>query len=282
MSIEAKNISLIYQRSSPVLENISFKINKGEYVGIIGHTGSGKTSLIQLISGLIEPDGGQMLIDGDDINKKGYDRTLLRQKIGIVFQYPEYQLFETTVERDVAFSLKYSALSKEEKAKKVKSALTLMNFEYESVRKKSPLSLSGGERRRAAIAGVLVYEPEILIFDESLAGLDPISRLQFMELTKSLNEKGTTIIVVSHNIDMLCEYAKRILVLNDSRLVSDASSSDTFSDIKKLSKFGIRAGQIRNTAQYLYDNNIITYPNIIHYDELLNTVTKVLTKGSRP
>lgn len=279
MSIEAKNISLIYHSSSPVLDNISFKINKGEYVGIIGHTGSGKTSLIQLISGLIEPIGGQMLIDGDDINKKGYDRTLLRQKIGIVFQYPEYQLFETTVERDVAFSLKYSALSKEEKSKKVESALTLMNFDYEYIRKKSPLSLSGGERRRVAIAGVLVYEPEILIFDEPLAGLDPISRLRFMELTKKLNEKGTTIIVVSHNIDMLCEYAKRILVLNDGRLVSDASSSDTFSDIKKLSKFGIRAGRIRNTAQHLYDNDIITDPNIIHYDELLNAVTKVLTKG---
>ena len=281
MSIEAKNISLIYHGSSPVLDNISFKINNGEYVGIIGHTGSGKTSLIQLISGLIEPSSGQMLIDGNDINKKGYDRTLLRQKIGIVFQYPEYQLFETTVERDVAFSLKYSDISKEEKSKKVESALTLMNFDYESIRKKSPLSLSGGERRRVAIAGVLIYEPGILIFDEPLAGLDPISRLRFMELTKKLNEKGTTIIVVSHNIDMLCEYAKRILVFNDGRLVSDASSSDTFSDIKKLSKFGIRAGQIRNTAQHLYDNDIITDPNIIHYNELLNTVTKVLTKGHR-
>ncbi len=157
-----------------------------------------------------------------------------------------------------------------------------MNFNYEAVRKKSPLSLSGGERRRAAIAGVLVYEPEILIFDEPLAGLDPSSRLQFMELTKKLNEKGTTIIVISHNIDMLCEYAKRILVLNKGRLVSDLSSYDTFADMTRLNKLGIRAGQIRNTAQYLYDNKIIPDPNVIHYDELLNAVTEALTKGSQP
>ncbi len=282
MSIESKNISLIYQGSSPVLDNISFEINNGEYVGIIGHTGSGKTSLIQLIAGLIAPTAGQILIDGNDINQKAYDRTLLRKKIGIVFQYPEYQLFETTVERDVAFSLKHSAFSKKEINKKVESALTLMNFNYEAVRKKSPLSLSGGERRRAAIAGVLVYEPEILIFDEPLAGLDPSSRLQFMELTKKLNEKGTTIIVISHNIDMLCEYAKRILVLNKGRLVSDLSSYDTFADMTRLNKLGIRAGQIRNTAQYLYDNKIIPDPNVIHYDELLNAVTEALTKGSQP
>lgn len=278
MSIEAKNISLIYQGLTPVLNNISFKIDKGEYVGIIGHTGSGKTSLIQLIAGLIAPDSGKILIDYDDINQKSYNRTSLRQKIGIVFQYPEYQLFETTVERDVAFSLKHSAFSKKEIAKKVESALTLMNFNYDAIRKKSPLSLSGGERRRAAIAGVLVYEPQILIFDEPLAGLDPSSRHQFMELTKRLNENGTTIIVVSHNIDMLCEYAKRILVLNSGRLVSDLSASDTFADITKLSKSGIKAGQVRTTAQYLYDNKIITDPNIIRYDELLNAVTKALKK----
>lgn len=282
MSIEAKKISLIYQKSIPVLDNVSFEIHNGEYVGIIGHTGSGKTSLMQLIAGLITPSHGQILIDGNDINKKNYDRALLRKKIGIVFQYPEYQLFETTVERDVAFSLKYSSLSKSEIAKKVETALALMDFKYDSIRNKSPLSLSGGERRRIAIAGILVYDPEILIFDEPLAGLDPKSRLKFMELTRKLNAKGTTIIIISHNIDMLCEYADRLLVLKKGRLVSDATVTDTFADIDRLIKFGIKAGQIRNAAQYLYDNGIIPAPNIIRYDELLNTVTEILQKGENP
>ncbi len=272
----------MYQRSIPVLDNISFEIHNGEYVGIIGHTGSGKTSLMQLIAGLITPSQGQILIDGNDINQKNYDRALLRKKIGIVFQYPEYQLFETTVERDVAFSLKYSSLSKSEIAKKVETALALMDFEYGSIRSKSPLSLSGGERRRIAIAGILVYDPEILIFDEPLAGLDPKSRLNFMELTRKLNAKGTTIIIISHNIDMLCEYADRLLVLKKGRLVSDAKVTDTFADIDRLTEFGIKAGQIRNASQYLYDNSIITAPNIIRYDELLNTVAETLQKGENP
>ena len=194
MWIEVKNLSCSYgsgtASAQEALKDVSFKIEDGEFVGIMGHTGCGKSTLIQLIAGLLTPDRGQVLIDGEDINAPGYDRLALRGKVGIVFQYPEYQLFETTVEKDVAFVLKHSGLGKDERERRVKGALEAMGFSWEAVRKKSPLSLSGGEKRRVAIAGVLAAQPRILIFDEPIAGLDPFGRTAFLELSAKLNRRG--------------------------------------------------------------------------------------------
>ena len=169
MSIEVKELFYKYAEKTPLevqaLENINFNIHDGEFVGIMGHTGCGKSTLIQLMAGLLTPSGGQIIIDDADINAANYDRSTLREMVGVVFQYPEYQLFETTVEKDVAFALKHSGFSREEVESRVKWALEILGFSYEDIRGKSPLSLSGGEKRRVAISGVLAARPNVLIFD---------------------------------------------------------------------------------------------------------------------
>ncbi|MDE6864211.1 MAG: ATP-binding cassette domain-containing protein [Eubacterium sp.] len=188
MSIELKSVSYTYARNTnyqtQALDNINLTIGDGEFVGIMGQTGCGKSTLIQLIDGLLVPDAGCVLLDGQDINNKKYDRRILRKHIGLVFQLPEYQLFETTVERDIAFVLKQSHLSKAEKKERVIDALDAVGFDYDKIKDKSPLSFSGGEKKRLAIAGALAAKPKILIFDEPVAGLDCQGRAAFLKLVR--------------------------------------------------------------------------------------------------
>lgn len=278
MSIALKSVSYTYAADTPysvkALDDISLTVNEGEFVGIIGKTGCGKSTLIQIIDGLIAPDNGSVLFDGEDINSKKFDRRKLRENIGIVFQFPDYQLFETTVERDVAFALKHSSLSKKEVQNRVAEALEAVGFDYDKVKDKSPLSFSGGEKRRIAIAGVLAAEPKYLILDEPVAGLDPMGRTEFLKLLDSLNKKGTAIIMISHNTDALAEYAQRILLMRDGKIIRDGKAEEILTDYIALEENGVRTGQISSIAKMLRERSFDIPDNTVKYNQLIEEICK--------
>ena len=282
MSITAKDLSFQYEARTPLatdaLQNINFTIKRGEFVGIMGHTGCGKSTLFQLICGLIHPTNGTVLIDGEDIFKRHhsykrhkyyYDRTSLRKKLGIVFQYPENQLFETTVEKDVAYGLKQMNMSLSEINNRVKWALEIMGFSYEMIRHLSPLSLSGGEKRRVAIAGILAIRPDYLLLDEPIAGLDPVMRNHFMKLLQKLNQDGMTILMISHNADCISEYTKRLLVLEKGHLIADDTTCHLFSDMDWMTSHRLGISQSKLIAHELQKRGWNIPKNVTTYKELL-------------
>lgn len=279
MSITLEHISYIYAQGTPyeatAVEDVSLTITDGEFVGIMGKTGCGKSTLIQLIDALLEPAGGRILLDGEDIHARRYDRRLLRQKIGVVFQYPEHQLFETTVSKDVAFGLKDTKLTKTQVDERVKWALETVGFDYEEVWDLSPLEFSGGEKRRIAIAGVLAPQPKILILDEPIAGLDPLGRDAFLKLLKQLNRQGTTILMVSHNADVLAEYAGRILVLEQGRLIKDGPTAEVFSDKELIKRHEIGTGQVRRIAAMLQEKGYHLPDTVVRYEQLLPYLCRI-------
>lgn len=283
MSIVLENVSYVYAPKTPfettALNDLSLTVEDGEFIGIMGHTGCGKSTLIQLMDGLMVPTSGRILLDGRDINENSYDRDELRKKIGIVFQYPEYQLFEQTVEKDVAFGLKYSKLSKEAVKEQVSWALEMVGFHFDKVRNLSPLGLSGGEKRKVAIAGVLASKPKILILDEPIAGLDPLSRDSFLTLMEQLNKAGTTIIMVSHNADALGEYARRILILNQGKKIMDGTTPDIYYDVDRMEHLNLGVSQSRKIAELL-DKKGIEFPQkITKHSELIAGIKNIL-KGN--
>ena len=285
MPIKLDNVSYTYAPGTPheirALRNVNLDIEDGEFVGVMGTTGSGKSTLIQLIAGLIAPTEGKILLDGEDINAKKYDRDVLHRRIGLVFQYPEYQLFETTVERDVAFGLRHQGLTKEETASAVRTALETVGFDYDEVRDKSPLSFSGGEKRRIAIAGVLAPNPSVLILDEPIAGLDPLSRQDFLTMVDGLNAQGVTVIMISHNADALSEHAGRIIVLRDGALIRDGSAKHLFSDYYDLIRGGIGVPQVRQAVQLLRERGVNMPGNIILYDQFIDRLKIIMWRKNR-
>lgn len=243
MPIEVKDVSFLYNKSTimetSAIKNISLTINEGEFIGLIGHTGSGKSTLIQLLNGLITPSLGKVLYNGQDINEKGFSKIALRSKVGLVFQYPEYQLFEDTVFKDVAFGPKNLKLAEDEIHNRVVEALGLVNLGKEYY-DKSPFLLSGGEKRRVAIAGVLAMKPDFLILDEPAAGLDPIGRKNILRGIENLNKKlGMTIIMVSHSMEDVANFADRILVMKKGRLIFNDSPLEVFSHYQELIDIGL-------------------------------------------
>ena len=285
MPIKLDNVSYTYAPGTPheirALRNVNLDIEDGEFVGVMGTTGSGKSTLIQLIAGLIAPTEGKILLDGEDINAKKYDRDVLHRRIGLVFQYPEYQLFETTVERDVAFGLRHQGLTKEETASAVRTALETVGFDYDEVRDKSPLSFSGGEKRRIAIAGVLAPNPSVLILVEPIAGLDPLSRQDFLTMVDGLNAQGVTVIMISHNADALSEHAGRIIVLRDGALIRDGSAKHIFSDYYDLIRGGIGVPQVRQAVQLLRERGVNMPGNIILYDQFIDRLKIIMWRKNR-
>lgn len=273
MPITLNRVSYTYcadtKYAVPALRDVSLHIADGEFVGIMGRTGCGKSTLIQLIAGLLTPTSGTVLLDGEDINSRRFDRRILRRRIGVVFQYPEYQLFETTVARDVAFGLRRIGKRPDEIENAVRNALQTVGFDYDTVKDLSPLGFSGGEKRRIAIAGVLAAEPGILILDEPVAGLDPLARDAFLELITKLNRSGMTILMISHNTDALAEYAQRILILKDGQLLRDGTARVVFSEYDFLHKNGLSAGEARETAELLRQHGFGIPADTIRYDELL-------------
>lgn len=274
MSIETKHLNLSFG-DTRVLNDINVSIEDGEFVGVMGRTGCGKTSFMQLLAGLIRPTGGEVLIDGENIFASRYDRKKLRRKLGFVFQFPEVQLFETTVERDVTFALKHSGLSRMKMRERAVESLAAVGFVGESILEQSPLSLSGGQRRRIAVAGVLAQKPKILILDEPLAGLDPTARREFLLLLRRLNrEDGTTILMISHNADALAENCSRILVLDEGRLLSDGTPQEVFFDADALRARHLDVSFARQTAQLLQKGGFDVPQNIVSRDALLESVLR--------
>lgn len=285
MPIAVKDVSLTYAAGTlfetKALCDVSLDIENGEFIGIMGHTGSGKSTLISLLAGLAKPDSGTVMVDGSDINAKGYDFTELRSKVGVVFQYPESQLFESTVEKDVAFGLKHHGLSKSETEERVKWALSVTGFDFETIRRRPPLVLSGGEKRRVAIAGVLAARPRYLILDEPIAGLDPLGREDFLKLITRLNGEGMTIIMVTHNADSLGEYARRVLVFNEGRLVKNGPAGEVFEDVEEMRRLSVGVSQSRELAYLLGLRGVPIPQRITAYDELYASVRSLLKGGER-
>lgn len=274
MSIETKHLNLSFG-DTRVLNDINVSIEDGEFVGVMGRTGCGKTSFMQLLAGLIRPTGGEVLIDGENIFASRYDRKKLRRKLGFVFQFPEVQLFETTVERDVTFALKHSGLSRMKMRERAVESLAAVGFVGESILEQSPLSLSGGQRRRIAVAGVLAQKPKILILDEPLAGLDPTARREFLLLLRRLNrEDGTTILMISHNADALAENCSRILVLDEGCLLSDGTPQEIFFDADALRARHLDVSFARQTAQLLQKGGFDVPQNIVSRAALLESVLR--------
>lgn len=248
MQIEVKNLTFIYNESTAfskrALDNISFSVEKGEFIGIIGHTGSGKSTLIQHLNSLTKPTEGHVFIDGADINADKNILKSVRQKVGLVFQYPEHQLFETTVFKDVAFGPKNQGLSDAVVKERVEWALKVVNISEEHY-ELSPFELSGGQKRRVAIAGVLAMKPEVLILDEPTAGLDPRGREEILQEIKKMREElGITIILVSHSMEDIARYVTRIIVMNNGRLEIDGRPDEIFSEPERLEAMGLAAPQI--------------------------------------
>ncbi len=247
MLIELKNVSYIYEQEPPVtaLEKINLNIEPGAFIGLIGHTGSGKTTLVQLLNGLIKPTSGQVIVDGKDIgeNKKGLKD--IRRRIGLVFQYPEHQLFEETVYRELAFGPKNLGLDKDEIDIRIREALNLIGMDFDKYSDRSPFNLSGGQQRKIALAGVLAMKPGVLILDEPFAGLDPRGRKQLTELLKRLHEQqNISFILISHRMDEISYLATRILALKEGHIVLDGSPAEIFSQPEKLKEIALDIPQL--------------------------------------
>ena len=248
MSIILDNVNYIYGEGSgfvkQALKDVSLVINKNEFIGLIGHTGSGKSTLTQMLNGLLKPTSGNVFFDGDDVNKKGYDKKKLRSKVGLVFQYPEHQLFEETVFKDVCFGPKNMGLSRKDAELRAFEALEMVGAEHE-IFYHSPFELSGGQKRRVAIAGVLAMRPEYLILDEPTAGLDPQGRDEILDMIKNMHkELGTTVVLVSHSMEDVAKYVDRILVMNQGELLYDDVTREIFGHYKELEAVGLRAPEI--------------------------------------
>lgn len=244
MSITVENLTYTYSKGMPnetrALEDVSFRLEPGEFAAIIGHTGSGKSTLVQQLNGLLRPDSGKITVGEVCITDPSTKMTEVRRKVGLVFQYPEYQLFEETVAKDVAFGPKQVGITGEELDRVVEESIRLTGLDYEEVKERSPFELSGGQKRRVAIAGVLAMKPEILILDEPTAGLDPSAHRDVLELIRRIHRKERmTILLVSHNMGDIAELADRVLVMNRGRLVMNGAPAEVFARGKQLREMGL-------------------------------------------
>ena len=286
MQLELKNVSYTYGKGTVfevnALSNIDLMIEEGQFIGIIGHTGSGKSTLIQHFNALMQPTEGTVLFEGEDIWGDKYDRRALRSKVGLVFQYPEHQLFEADVLTDVAFGPKNQGLSKEEAEARAREALIQVGFP-EKFYGHSPFELSGGQKRRVAIAGVLAMNPRVLILDEPTAGLDPKGRDEILDQISYLHEKrGITIILVSHSMEDVARYADRLIVVNDGKLPYDGTPREVFAHYEELEKIGLAAPQITYIMHDLAAKGFSVDVHATTVEEAKNSILAALAgKGAR-
>ena len=264
--LETENLTHYYENGMAgavaAIENINVKFEKGEIVGIIGHTGSGKSTLLQHLNGLLKPDSGRVLLDGEDINKDKRTLRAARFKVGLCFQYPEYQLFEETVYKDISFGPKNMGLDGDETDRRVRRAAEFVGLSEEHL-KKSPFDLSGGEKRRAAIAGVMAMEPEVLILDEPTAGLDPRGREIILSLVRTYREQtGSTVILVSHSMEDVAKTADKVLVLNRSRVAMFGTVPEVYSRTDELEEMGLSVPQITKIFRALHDGGFDVSPSV--------------------
>lgn len=283
--LELKNLSFVYGQKTPfekrAVDNVSLSIEKGEFIGIIGHTGSGKSTLVQMLNGLIQPTEGQVLLDGEDIWQNPKDIRNVRFKVGMVFQYPEYQLFEETVYKDIAFGPTNMGKTEQEIDLAVRKAAEFTDLKPELLQK-SPFDLSGGEKRRAAIAGVIAMDPEVLVLDEPTAGLDPMGRdVLLSQIVQYHKKRKNTVLLVSHSMEDIARVADRIIVMNESHLVMFDKTREVFSHGRELKKIGLRVPQITKIMLELKEKGYDVPDGILTVDEAFSAVSSLLKKEGK-
>ena len=280
--LELKNLGITYGKETPfethAVNNVNLKINKGEFIGIIGHTGSGKSTLVQMLNGLIRPTDGQVFLDGKDIWEEPKQIRNVRFRVGMVFQYPEYQLFEETVYKDIAFGAINKGLTGDELDRAVRSAAKFAGVK-ENHLEKSPFDLSGGEKRRAAIAGVIAMEPDVLVLDEPTAGLDPMGReILLSQIVNYHKTRGNTVILVSHTMEDIARVADRIIVMNKSELVTFDDTKKVFAKGDMLSKIGLQVPQITNIMQDLKQRGFDVPDGVLTVDEAVAVLAPLMKR----
>jgi len=283
MSIVIEHLNYVYMAGGPyetkALSDINLTIEDGEFVGLIGHTGSGKSTLVQHLNGLLMPTSGRILVDGLDLADKATDRRAIRQRVGLVFQYPENQLFEETVEKDIAFGPKNLGLDEQEIDRRVRHAMRRVALDYDKLHNRSVFELSGGQMRRVAIAGVLAMEPQVLVLDEPCAGLDPRGREEIMGLIKKLHEEvGTTIVMVSHSMDDVASLAERVIVMNHGEIAMDGVPRDVFSRGEELRKIGLDVPQAVQLAEKLRERGYAIPEGVYREEEIQAEIEKIVRK----
>ena len=285
MSIVIEHLNYVYMSGGPyethALRDVSLTIEDGEFIGLIGHTGSGKSTLVQHLNGLLKPTSGKILVDGLDLADKATDKRAIRRRVGLVFQYPENQLFEETVEKDIAFGPKNLGLDEQEIARRVREAMRKVALDYDRLHERSVFELSGGQMRRVAIAGVLAMEPATLILDEPCAGLDPRGREEILSLIRNLHEEaGTTIVMVSHSMDDVASLAERVIVMNHGEVFMDGAPREVFSRGEELRGIGLDVPQAVQLAGKLRERGFAIPEGIYREEEIKAAIEGILGKGA--
>lgn len=280
-SIIVKNLTHIYMPRTPfekkALDDVSLEIGEGEFVALIGHTGSGKSTLIQHLNGLLKPSSGRIIIEDIDITAKDVKLSNVRKKVGLVFQYPEYQLFEETVEKDIKFGPTNLGLEQNQIDNRVQRAMNIVGLDYDKYKDKSPFELSGGQKRRVAIAGVVAMEPKILILDEPTAGLDPKGRDEILGRIKELHtEYKMTIILVSHSMEDVAKVANRVLVMHKGKSILDGTPESVFKEVELLEEVGLAAPQVTYLARKLKEKGFSISENIFTIEQAKRELLKLL------
>ena len=282
MAIRIEHLNYVYSEGTAfekhALKDVNLEIQDGQFIGVIGHTGSGKSNLIQHLNGLLKGTGGAIYYNGTNIYGEGYNMKELRSKVGLVFQYPEHQLFEIDVFTDVCFGPKNLGLPKEEVERRAYEALRLVGLKEKNF-KKSPFELSGGQKRRVAIAGILAMEPDVLVLDEPTAGLDPKGRDDILDQIAALHKmRGITIILVSHSMEDIAKYVERLIVMNHGEMVFDDTPKNVFSHYKELEGMGLAAPQITYIMHALSENGLNVYTTATTVEEARDTILEALKK----
>ena len=281
MSIKIENLTHIYMPKSPfekiALDNINIEINDGEFLAIIGHTGSGKSTLIQHINGLLKPNSGEILIDDVEVSSSKDSLIDVRKKVGLVFQYPEYQLFEETVEKDIAFGPRNLKLDEEEIQRRVINSMEMVGLDYKTFKDYSPFDLSGGQKRRVAIAGVISMEPKILILDEPTAGLDPKGRDDIFNQIKTLHSNyGMTVIIVSHSMEDVASFAERIVVMNEGKIALEGKPSEVFKELELLESIGLAVPEVTYLMKKLREKGFNVSDEVYTIEQAKKEILRLL------
>ena len=284
MSIKIENLTYVYMPKTPfekkALDNVSLEIEDGEFLAVIGHTGSGKSTLIQHLNGLLKPASGKIYVDGTDITDKDTKLVDIRKKVGLVFQYPEYQLFEETIAKDIAYGPSNLGLNEDEILKRVKKSMEMVGLNYEEYKDISPFELSGGQKRRVAIAGVIAMEPKVLILDEPTAGLDPAGRDDILEQIKLLHEKyNMTIIFVSHSMEDVGKLAEKIIVMNDGHIELQGKPKEVFREIDTLERIGLAVPQVTYLMRELKRKGFNVSEDIFTVEKAKSELLNILLKN---
>ena len=282
--IETKNLTYTYGAGTPfsrtAIEDVNIAIKKGEFIGLIGHTGSGKSTLIQQLNGLLRPTSGTVLLNGKDIWEKKKEIRKVRFRVGMVFQYPEYQLFEDTVIKDIGFGPRNMGLSQDEVNQRVMQAVDFVGLDH-ALLEKSPFDLSGGEKRRAAIAGVIAMDPDVLVLDEPTAGLDPQGRDHLLSQIKAYHkQRQNTVILVSHSMEDIARVADRVLVMNESKVFLFDETAKVFSHAKELEQIGLRVPQVTKIMMKLHENGYPVDPAVFTLEQAVKEILPLVQRGA--